>query len=126
MSTADMGLNERSDADEAHCLKYNQVVADCFGKYFEKYAEKQVHLWLMVTRPEWRRRGAGTMLMRWGMENERVLDHKERWPITAFASPMGKLLYEHLGFDELATECIQIDGEEEKLTFSVMEQPFQS
>lgn len=57
------------------------------------------------------------MLMDWGLEAAR----KKGWPVTVFASPMGRLLYAHLGFEDIATEFIQVDDEEDKLTFTVME-----
>ncbi|KAK3071576.1 hypothetical protein LTR53_008384 [Teratosphaeriaceae sp. CCFEE 6253] len=113
-----MGLDKRRDANKQHCAAYNKVVASCFVKYFKKYAEKQIHLWLIVTHPDFRRRGAGTLLMDWGMHNEK------RWPLTLFASPMGQKLYEHMQFEKVASEYIQVLGEDEKLTFAVMERHF--
>lgn len=107
----------RDDANRRHCEKYNEVVAECFQKYFAKYAESQIHLWLIVTHPDFRRRGAGTMLMNWGLDAAK----EKGLPITVFASPMGRLLYAHLGFQDVATEIIQVDDEEDKLTFTVME-----
>ncbi len=113
----DQGLDERRDANKKHCLVYNEVIATCFKKYFQKYKEKQIHLWIVVTHPDFRRRGAGTMLTSWGIEAAEERD----WPVTVFASPMGQLLYAYLNFEKIATEYIQAEGEEEKLTFSVME-----
>ena len=40
--------------------------------------------------------------------------------MTLCASPMGQLLYEHLGFDQLATEVVRVEGEEETLESTVM------
>lgn len=57
------------------------------------------------------------MLMEWGLETAK----KKEWPVTVFASPMGRLLYAHLGFQDVATEYIQVEDEEDKLTFTVME-----
>lgn len=114
---ADQGLDERRDANKKHCYLYNEVVARCFKKYFQKHQEKQIHLWVVVTHPDFRRRGAGSMLTSWGIE---VAEGKD-WPVTVFASPMGQLLYTYLKFEKIATEYIQAEGEEEKLTFAVME-----
>ena len=57
------------------------------------------------------------MLLKWGIRTA----EEKGWPVTVFASPMGELLYSHLKFEKLATEKIKAEGEEEKLTFSVME-----
>ena len=113
---ADQGLETRRDANKKHCEVYNEVVKRCFEKYFSKYEEKQIHLWLIVTHPDYRRRGAGTMLTDWGINTA----EKKNWPVTVFASPMGELLYAHLEFEKIAVEEIHAEGEEEKLTFSVM------
>lgn len=42
------------------------------------------------------------------------------WPVTLCASPMGRLLYEHLGFEKIASEVVQVEGEEQTLTSTVM------
>ena len=57
------------------------------------------------------------MLMEWGIKSAAG----KGWPVTVFATPMGELLYCHLGFNKLATEEIQGEAEEEKVTLSVME-----
>lgn len=89
--------------------------------YFAKYAEKQVNLATLVVHPDFRRRGAGTMLVNWGIEAA----EKQRWPVTLCASPMGRLLYEHLKFGTIATERVQCEGEEEVLESTVMVLPWE-
>jgi len=48
--------------NKAHFLAFANATGEAFQKYFAKYAEKQIHLWLLVIHPDFRRHGAGTML----------------------------------------------------------------
>lgn len=66
-----------------------------FQIFFGQYGKKQIHLWLLCTHPAFRRRGAATRLCRWGLNyaSQHVLQ------TTVLASPMGKHLYQELGFD---------------------------
>jgi GNAT superfamily N-acetyltransferase len=100
-------------------LKYAKEVARCFNQYFAKYGNSQIHLWLIVTHPDFRRRGLGTMLTTWGLDKAL----SKGWPVTVFASPMGELLYRQLGLACIAREHIQVEGEDEKLDFAVMQYP---
>lgn len=49
----------------------------------------------MATHEDWRRKGAATLCVRWGMERCRELGI----PAYMEASPTGKLVYEKLGFE---------------------------
>lgn len=42
------------------------------------------------------------------------------WPVTLCVSPMSQLLYEHLKFENVATEIVRAEGEEETLANIVM------
>ena len=75
------------------------TLGKAFTQFFVKYGEKQVHLWLLATHPDYRRRGAATMLCQWGFEKVK----EKSWIVPLFASPLGKLLYEHLGYELLAS-----------------------
>jgi GNAT superfamily N-acetyltransferase len=86
---------------------------DCF---FSEYGKKQMHLWLLATHPDYRRRGAGTMLCRWGLDKVNA----RGWVATVLGSPMGTPLYESLGFRLLGNVVTRIDGEDEQLETSCM------
>lgn len=90
-----------------------------FKKYFSKYGGQQYHLWLLATHPDFRNRGAGTMLTKWGMNKATDKTYKA----TVFGSIMGKKLYEYLGFEDLGTVTVQVEGEDDKLTISCQEYP---
>lgn len=116
MTSKELGLDERGDANKEHCLAFYQVAGRRFQTYFAPFAEKQVNLSALVVHPSFRRRGGGTMLVDWGIRAAGA----KGWPVTLCASPMGQLLYQHLGFKQLATEVVRVEGEDETLTSSVM------
>lgn len=89
--------------------EFARAVTVAFDRYFGKLGNRQVHLWLLATHPDFRRRGAGTMLCNWGMEKAKEKGH----PITVLASPMGKQLYMELGYRFLGSVHCQVDDEEE-------------
>ena len=91
---------------------FADTLAKGFTKYFSTYGAKQIHLWLLVTHPDYRRRGAGTILCKWGLEQAT----QKGWVLTVIASPLGKLIYEHLGYRLLGSAVVQVDEEDEKLT----------
>jgi predicted GNAT family acetyltransferase len=71
---------------------------------------------MLVTHPDFRRRGAGSMICSWG---EKVAS-KKGWTLTLFASPIGKFLYEHLGYKHVGSEQVQVDGEDEVISIDSM------
>ena len=56
------------------------------------------------------------MLCRWGMAKAR----EEGSTVTLFASVIGKMLYEKLGFKQVGMAHVQVDGEEEGLDIPAM------
>ena len=63
------------------------------------------------------RRGHGTSHCHWGMAKAK----DDRIPFTLIASPMGILLYTHLGFKDVGEGVIRVPGEEEKVYWHAME-----
>jgi predicted acetyltransferase len=109
---------ERDDIDLQHLRAYNEAMSQGFEMYFRKYHQRQLHLWMLMTHPQFRRRGAGTMLCNWGLKESAK---RGDWPLTLMASPMGKGLYEHLGYKLLGNGVAQISGEEAKVDIYAME-----
>ncbi|KAI1409962.1 acyl-CoA N-acyltransferase [Hypoxylon sp. FL1857] len=106
----------RRDANASHFRKFKQQMCEEFDSYFGKYGDNQVHLWLLATHPDFRRRGAGTRLCRWGLE----WASQQSLYTTVLASPMGRSLYEELSFVECGSFMVQVDGEAEKLEIWAM------
>jgi ribosomal protein S18 acetylase RimI-like enzyme len=107
----DNGINKRKDANPVHMEVWASVVEEGFERYFAKYGKHQIYLWLLTTHPDFRRQGAGTMLCHWGLKEAT----KKHWMLTVIGSPMGKSLYEHLGYGLVGILKIQAKGEEETL-----------
>lgn len=106
----DRGIHERRDANPTHMKVYSKAISSGFAKYFATYGKEQLFLDMLVTHPNFRRRGAGTMLCNWGRD-EAV---RKGWTLTVMASPMGRFLYEHLGYTLVGSEKVQADGEDEQ------------
>jgi N-acetylglutamate synthase-like GNAT family acetyltransferase len=75
------------------------------------YGPDQMSLRMMVTHPDYWRRGAAHLLVDWGVK----LATEKKVAIVMFSSPMGKALYETFGFRELAKVHVHVDGEMERL-----------
>ncbi len=116
MVLLDPAEKDRKDADKERCEAFFAKAGQRFRTYCKKWAEEQVNLSSLVVHPDFRLRGGGTMLVRWGI----TVAGGKGWPVTLCASPMGRLLYEHLGFENIASEIVQVEGEEETLTSTVM------
>jgi hypothetical protein len=56
------------------------------------------------------------MLVKWGLEKA----ERERLAVTLFSSPMGLMLYARLGFKEVTTVHVQVEGEEEAIDLPAM------
>lgn len=84
--------------------------------FFYKWSDKQLNLSVLAVLPKFRRHGVGTMMTKWGMDDAA----EKGWPVTVCASPLGTFLYAHLGFDDIGTEVIQAEGEEESFSSAVM------
>ena len=91
--------------------EFGDTLSAAYNKYLSGYGEKQIHLWLLTTHPDFRRRGAGTMLCNWGIDRAA----EKGWVVTVLASPLGKLLYEYLGCKLLGSVTVRVDEEKEKL-----------
>ena len=113
----DEGHKEARDANKKHCEAFSEMAGKRFTEtYFAKYGKEQINLSVLVVHPDFRRRGAGTLLVNWGIEAA----EDKGWPVTLCASPMGQLLYEHLKFKKIATEIVRAEDEEETLANVVM------
>lgn len=73
-------------------------------------------LYQLATHPDHWRKGAGHMMVTWGIEQAKA----KNVAVPVFASPMGKALYEQCGFVELAKVHNHVEGESESLDMSCM------
>ena len=70
------------------------------------------HMWLrrLITHPDYRRRGAAFLLVKWGLEQAAG----KGVAIRLRSSPMGRAVCETFGFRFLAEYQTQVEGEEEE------------
>lgn len=80
LTLTDSGIDERKDANWAHMKEFESTLGKALTQFFGEYGEKQVHLWLLVTHPDYRRRGAATMLCHWGFEKAK----EKSWVLTVW------------------------------------------
>jgi len=104
--------------NEAHSAEFNRVIFGAKKELFDdKYGTTQMHLEIIATHPDFQGQGAGTKLMGWGLKTA----SREKRAITLFASPGAAGFYTHLGFNNLFTLTIQVEGESEKVEATGME-----
>ncbi|KAI1070168.1 hypothetical protein LB507_007962 [Fusarium sp. FIESC RH6] len=113
---SDHGINERRDANPKHMKAYTSTLQSEFKRYFIPIGRGQIPLWALYTHPDFRRRGAGTMICKWGIQQ--AVDTNRH--LTLCATPMGKLLYLSLGYKSLGKIVVQVEGEEEKIVQDAM------
>ncbi|KAI0162420.1 hypothetical protein BJ166DRAFT_267942 [Pestalotiopsis sp. NC0098] len=97
--------------------EFANKLSTAFDTHFAKYAGDQVHLWLLTTHPDYRRRGAARALCCWGMQLAQSRNH----PVTVLASPMGRQLYTNIGFRTVGAVVVQVPGEEQRLEVFCLE-----
>jgi GNAT superfamily N-acetyltransferase len=114
----DRGIDERHDANRSHMRAYAAAMTRAFSNHFAHHGGQQLHLWMLMTHPDHRRRGAGTMLCDWGRDEAR---RRGGWALTVMASPMGRNLYEHLGYRVQGSTRARVDGEDEFVDIFAME-----
>lgn len=81
-----------------------------------RYTEGHMFLKILLCHSEYRGRGAGTALTRWGMNKAQALGLQT----TLFASPMGQRLYRRLGFKVVGRFHVQLENETESLDIPAM------
>jgi GNAT superfamily N-acetyltransferase len=81
-----------------------------------QYTGGYMFLKILLCHPSYRRRGAGTALVKWGMS----VAHVQGVNTALFSSPMGVPLYHRLGFQQIGTFEVKVDGDEEKLGIPAM------
>ena len=84
-----------------------------------RYTRGHMFLKILLCHPDYQRRGAGTALTSWGIQEGRRLGLNT----TVFASPMGLRLYKKLGFREIGRFRVQLEEEEDFLEIPALVLP---
>ena len=98
---------------EAYAKANNKFRDDVFSSL---YGSRQISLRLILTHPDHWRRGAGSLMLQWGVKTAT----KEGVAIVLFASPWGNELYESFGFRELGILRVSLPGESREMLASGM------
>jgi hypothetical protein len=88
-------------------------------KYFDDVygVGGQIPLQILGTHTDYMRHGHGTTLCNWGMEKAR----EDNVVVTLIASPLGVLLYTHLGFRHGGKGVIEVPGDNETNAWDAMD-----
>lgn len=81
-----------------------------------QYTGGYMYLKILLCHPNYRRRGAGTSLVKWGMSVAQF----QGFNTALLSSPMGVPLYHKLGFQEIGRFEVKVEGDEEKLEIPAM------
>lgn len=106
----------RRDGDRNRMAAFSKTMDGVQKKYWETLYPHNYHLLLLATHPEYRRRGAGTALSKWGIEK----GLSAGMDIGVEASPMGFPLYKHLGFVLLEVLMVEPQHDDARLPVKVM------
>ena len=109
-------LHNRRDANPDRVQAWKTTLGEARKFYLLDEYGGYLHLQHLGTHPKYQRQGAGSALSRWGME----LAKRYKLKIGLFASPMGKSLYDYLGFTELATIVVRSGCEKESIKVTAM------
>lgn len=93
-----------------------EVANHFFGNLFRHRMQimgdrRHYYLEIIATRPEWQGKGAAGKLMRWGLE----LADRDGVEAYLEASPDGKPIYEHFGFEERDRLVVDLEAKENAL-----------
>ncbi|KAB5580223.1 hypothetical protein GE09DRAFT_1081387 [Coniochaeta sp. 2T2.1] len=84
-----------------------------------QYTNGYMFLKILLCHPTYRRKGAGTALVKWGT----AVAHIHGVETALFSSPMGVPLYHKLGFQEVGRFEVRVDGDHERLDIPAMVLP---
>lgn len=112
-AVAEAGGSARRDVNHERRAALRDAISKGRPSFFEGYGDDQIWLWSLGTHPDYMRRGFGSALVKWGIQ----LAKEDQLVVSLMASPMGALLYTHLGFQTLGQIVVQAPEETEKLVF---------
>lgn len=107
----------RRDASEERIRAWVESMPKAKAKFFDTHFSHQYfQLQILATHPNFQRQGAGSALCAWGLGISKITG----LAVAVFASPMGRLLYSHLGFTKVGRVRISAQGEKEHVIVAAM------
>lgn len=96
---------------------FSRAVESSQAHYFDaEYGHEYFFLQILATKPQHQRHGAGSRLVKWGLD----IAQKRNMKLGLMASPMGRRLYTRLGFRHLDSVEVKAESEEELVTLGIM------
>jgi GNAT superfamily N-acetyltransferase len=97
-------------------IAFEKAMKYTHARYWETMFPQNYYLVLLATHPDYRRRGAGTALTQWGIDQALAAGAD----VGLEASPMGFPLYQHLGFVVLENLVVKPDNDSTSVLWRVM------
>lgn len=117
-ATTPLNCSNRRDLDTRRNDEARLVTTKSLKEHSAaKFGNQHMHLYVLATLPDYQRRGAGSALVRWGLN----LAHEQRLGVSLIATQMGRPVYTHLGFEVVEELVYQVEGEEESVNMTAME-----
>lgn len=108
---AEAGGSARRDVNHKREAASRDAISKGRPSFFEAYGDDQIWFQCLGTYPDYMRRGFGSVLVKWGIQ----VGKEDHLVVSLVASPMGALLYAHLGFQTLGQIVVQAPEETEKV-----------
>ena len=107
----------RRDTNEQRMKAWVESMTKAKAKFFDvPLSHQYLQLQILATHPDFQRQGAGSALCDWGLQVSQLTG----LAVSVFASPMGRLLYGHLGFRQVGSVKIKAQGEKEYVIVAAM------
>jgi GNAT superfamily N-acetyltransferase len=97
-------------------IAFEKAMNYTHSTYWETIFPHNYYLALLATHPDYRRRGAGTALTQWGIDQALAAGVD----VGLEASPMGFPLYQHLGFILLEDLVVKPDNDPASVLLRIM------
>jgi GNAT superfamily N-acetyltransferase len=107
----------RRDGNEQRIRAWADSMPKAKARLFDSaFRDRYFQLQILATHPDFQRQGAGSALCAWGLRESQL----RGLAVAVFASPMGRLLYSHLGFTKVGCARISVPGETEHVEVAAM------
>ncbi|KUJ10818.1 uncharacterized protein LY89DRAFT_251185 [Mollisia scopiformis] len=117
LQSSSLNDTTRRDADPARLQLWREATARVKKEIFDtEYGVRQLDLIQRAVLPKYQKQGVGTFMLYWGMR----IATEHSWALTSIVPPKACKWYEARGFKLLATERLQVEGQEQSVEFLVM------
>ena len=117
LRVAKAGGADRRDVNPKRQAVFREAASKGKQTLFDDvYGPDQIHLQILGTHPDYMRRGCASALVDWGVAVAKM----DNLVVSLMASPMGSLLYTHLGFKHVERIVLRVPEEIEEVYIDAM------